>query len=285
MNNENNNGMSNGYNNRQPMMNTQSLNNQPINNGGYNNQYINNQPVMNTQSLSNQPINNDGYNGQNINNQQNNTPIKKDNKMLFMILGIVALIVVAVVVLVVVLSKNSSKGNTINDFEDNGTLNNENNDTDKNDNSITFKGFSIPKQIGYEYEVDFESGLIIGNSNFATMVQVTYGTLETIKSKKDEFVSGYTNANMNPTNVKIANYGGKEALTIELSIQGRNTLFYAIDAGSNYSFIGFAMNPSFVIDYNDIKTSVSLLSKAKYTGTYKASTDDVNIMEFKNLFE
>lgn len=305
MNNENNNQMNNQGYNQQPMnnqsMNNQSYNQQPMmNNQSINNQGYNQQPMMN-----NQPMNNQGYNQQPMmNNQYNNyngnpTPNKKDNKMLFIILGVVALIVVAVVVLIIVLNNNNSKGNTINDYEnggvvDNGNTGNNNNNNQQevnnsnnedDENSIAFKGFSIPKQLGYEYEIDATSGLLIGNNTFATMVQVTYGTLETVKSVKDDLVAEYTNLGMNPTNVKVSNYGGKEALTMEITMEGQKALFYVIDAGNDYSFLGLAMNPSFTIDYNDIQTSVSLLSKAKYTGVYRVNTDDINVIEFKNLFE
>jgi len=305
MNNENNNEMNNQNYNQQPMM-----NNQPMNNQGYNGQpMMNNQP-MNNQGynqqpmMNNQPMNNQGYNGQPMmNNQYNNyngnpTPNKKDNKMLFIILGVVALIVVAVVVLVIVLNNNNSKGNTINDYENGGVVDNgntgnnnnnqqevNNNNNEDDENSIAYKGFSIPKQLGYQYEVDATSGLLIGNNTFATMVQVTYGTLESVKSVKDQLVAEYTNLGMNPSNVKVSNYGGKEALTMEITMEGQKALFYVIDAGSDYSFLGLAMNPSFTIDYDDIQTSVSLLSKAKYTGVYRVNTDDINVIEFKNLFE
>jgi len=305
MNNENNNEMNNQNYNQQPMM-----NNQPMNNQGYNGQpMMNNQP-MNNQGynqqpmMNNQPMNNQGYNGQPMmNNQYNNyngnpTPNKKDNKMLFIILGVVALIVVAVVVLVIVLNNNNSKGNTINDYENGGVVDNgntgnnnnnqqevNNNNNEDDENSIAYKGFSIPKQLGYQYEVDATSGLVIGNNTFATMVEVTYGTLESVKSVKDQLVAEYTNLGMNPSNVKVSNYGGKEALTMEITMEGQKALFYVIDAGNDYSFLGLAMNPSFTIDYNDIQTSVSLLSKAKYTGVYRVNTDDVNVIEFKNLFE
>ena len=304
MNNENNNQINNQGYNQQPM------NNQPMNNQGYNQQpMMNNQP-MNNQGynqqtmMNNQPMNNQSYNQQPMmNNQYNNyngnpTPNKKDNKMLFIILGVVALIVVAVVVLIIVLNNNNSKGNTINDYENGGVVDNgntgnnnnnqqevNNNNNEDDENSIAYKGFSIPKQLGYQYEVDATSGLVIGNNTFATMVEVTYGTLESVKSVKDQLVAEYTNLGMNPSNVKVSNYGGKEALTMEITMEGQKALFYVIDAGSDYSFLGLAMNPSFTIDYNDIQTSVSLLSKAKYTGVYRVNTDDVNVIEFKNLFE
>ena len=304
MNNENNNQINNQGYNQQPM------NNQPMNNQGYNQQpMMNNQP-MNNQGynqqtmMNNQPMNNQSYNQQPMmNNQYNNyngnpTPNKKDNKMLFIILGVVALIVVAVVVLIIVLNNNNSKGNTINDYENGGVVDNgntgnnnnnqqevNNNNNEDDENSIAYKGFSIPKQLGYQYEVDATSGLVIGNNTFATMVEVTYGTLESVKSVKDQLVAEYTNLGMNPSNVKVSNYGGKEALTMEITMEGQKALFYVIDAGSDYSFLGLAMNPSFTIDYDDIQTSVSLLSKAKYTGVYRVNTDDVNVIEFKNLFE
>ena len=45
------------------------------------------------------------------------------------------------------------------------------------------------------------------------------------------------------------------------------------------------MNPSYTIDYSNVQTSVSLLSNAKYTGVYRVHTTDINVIEFKDLFE
>ena len=147
-----------------------------------------------------------------------------------------------------------------------------------------FKGFTIPKQSGYKYEID-EDGLLIGNNVFATMISVIPTSLEEVKTVQNNLVAEYSNLGYNPTNVKVSNYGTNEALTMELTMDTQKAILYVMSADNNYSFIGMAMNPSYTINYDDVETSVSLLSNAKYTNAYKVDTTEKKLLEFKNLFE
>ena len=283
------------------------MNNEYNNQGQMNNQQVNpatqgfQQPVqqpMNNQQVNpatqgfqqpvQQPMNNQQVNPamQGFQQPMYNQPPKKDNKKLFILIGVGALIAVAVIVLIVVLLGNDSKGNTINDFEDGGITDPNTNvqEEDNTNNTIAFQGFSITKQAGYQYEID-DSGLAIGNNSYATYVSVVPGDLETLKPAQTNLVNEYANLGYNPTNAKIENYGNKEVMTIELTVQGQKALFYLMSADSNYSFLGMAMNPNYTFNYNDINTTVSLLSSAKYTGDYKAPVDELGAIEFKDLFE
>ena len=277
MNNENNN--KNEFN--QTPMNNQTINSQsqPTNNSQFMSQSFNQQSTVIPQQHQQPQMN---YQ-QPINNQS-----KKKNTILFLIIGIGALILVALVVLIIVLVNGGSKGNTINDFEDNGIVENEEDETENsqisNEETISYGGFTIPKQNGYVYEIDTD-GLVIANNTFATFVEVVKGTLNDYKLMKSTIITQYSNMGYNPTNAKISTYGGKEVLTIEISNAGKKGILYIFDAENSYSFVGVAMNPSNTINYNDVETSVSLLSKAKYTDAYKADSLDKTYPEIKNIFE
>lgn len=263
----------------QPTMNTQ----QSTNNSQYMNQTFQQpQPQVNYQQpqMNVQPQ---------VNYQQPmNTQPKKKNTTLFLVIGIGVLILIAIIVLIVVLVSGDSKGNTINDFENNDVVENEDNDIVGTETSsgetISFKGFTIPKQSGYKYEID-EDGLLIGNNVFATMIAVDPTSLEEVKTVQNNLVTEYSNLGYNPTNVKVSNYGTNEALTMELTMGTQKAIFYVMNADNNYSFMGMAMNPSYTINYDDVETSVSLLSNAKYTNAYKVDTTEEKVLEFKNLFE
>ena len=316
MNNENNNGFNPQSINEQPM-NTQpqspvmpqqsvqpTMNQQqPTNNNQYMNQSFQQaqvnyqQPQMNMQSQQNvQPTNNSQYMNQSFQQPQPqanyqqpmNTQPKKKNSTLFLIIGVGVLILIAIIVLIVVIVSGNSKGNIINDFENNDIVENEDNDIVNTETSsgetISFKGFTIPKQSGYKYEID-EDGLLIGNNVFATMIAVIPTSLEEVKTVQNDLVTEYSNLGYNPTNVKVSNYGTNEALTMELTMDTQKAILYVMNADNNYSFIGMAMNPTYTINYDDVETSVSLLSNAKYTNAYKVDTTEKKILEFKNLFE
>lgn len=290
----------------QPTMNQQ----QPTNNSQYMNQTFQQQPQVNYQQPqmtmqpqgsvqptmnTQQPANNNQYMNQafqqpqpQVNTQPMNPQPKKKNTTLFLIIGVGVLILIAIIVLIVVLVSNDSKGNTINDFENNDIVENEDNDIVNTETSsgetISFKGFTIPKQSGYKYEID-EDGLLIGNNVFATMIAVIPTSLEEVKTVQNDLVTEYSNLGYNPTNVKVSNYGTNEALTMELTMDTQKAILYVMNADNNYSFIGMAMNPTYTINYDDVETSVSLLSNAKYTNAYKVDTTEKKILEFKNLFE
>ena len=260
--------MNNGQINPQPVnptpmnngpMNTQQINPMPINNGPMNPQQINTMPINNGQMYNQNP----NYNNIPANNN------KKNNGIIFLIIGVVILIIIAVVALVLVLRNNDSKGDINNDLND-------------SKDSISYKGFNIPKKIGYEYEID-DGSLAIYNNSFATYLYVAYGSLEEFKNAQDDIIEQYKE--YSPTNAKVSRYNNKEVLTMEFEMEGDKVLFYLVDASDGYSFYGLAMNPTFMIDYSDIETVVSLLADAKYNGAYKVESTDTEVIKFKNLFE
>ena len=275
-------------------INPQPVNPMPMNNGQINPQQINTMPMnngqINPQQINTMPMNNGQMYNQNPN--YNNIPTnnnKKNNGIIFLIIGVVILIIIAVVALVLVLRNNDSKGNTINDYENNENIDNNddnkediNNDLNDSKDSISYKGFNIPKKIGYEYEID-DGSLAIYNNSFATYLYVAYGSLEEFKNAQDDIIEQYKE--YSPTNAKVSRYNNKEVLTMEFEMEGDKVLFYLVDASDGYSFYGLAMNPTFMIDYSDIETVVSLLADAKYNGAYKVESTDTEVIKFKNLFE
>ena len=293
MNNENNNQNYNNQlvNNGQPVNNGQIVNTNNESMGMVNNQQVasNGQPVNNLQAVNTNSQSMGMMNSQNLMPNQN----QKNNKTLFMVIGAVVLVIIAAVVLVNLSSTNNSKGNTINDFDNDGSNNQEeiSNDTDHDDSygstdATTYKGFSIPKQRGYQYDVDTDGNLAIQSTTFATILSITYGNMTDAENLKDKIVEQYVAAGINASNAKTANYNGKEVMTIELDDNaGTKVLWYMMEAGSGYLFYGIALNPNYSINYENIETTVSLLANAKYTGEYKSTTDEMKAIKIRTLFE
>lgn len=306
MNNEMNNGTNNtntgqvvdNNTNNQPVMvnNEQTVDNsQQANNGQTMN--MGNQP-MNSQSMG-MPTNNQQpmMNNQNFNGNLMPNPNQKNNKTLFIVIGVAILVVIAAVVLINVTSSNKSKGNTINDFDNNGSNNQGqvSNDDDYDDDddddsyvsngSITYKGFSIPKQKGYEYEINSDV-LGIGNDTFATMVSIAYGDMANAEAIVNESIKEYQTDGYSATNAKSDSYNGKKAYTFEItSPEGIKVIWYLMEADAGYLFYGFSANNKYIIDYKDMKTTVSLLANAKYNGEYKLTSDEIKMIKPDNLFK
>lgn len=306
MNNEMNNGTNNtntgqvvdNYTNNQSVMvnNEKTVDNsQQANNGQTMN--MGNQP-MNSQSMG-MPTNNQQpmMNNQNFNGNLMPNPNQKNNKTLFIVIGVAILVVIAAVVLINVTSSNKSKGNTINDFDNNGSNNQGqvSNDDDYDDDddddsyvsngSITYKGFSIPKQKGYEYEINSDV-LGIGNDTFATMVSIAYGDMANAEAIVNESIKEYQTDGYSATNAKSDSYNGKKAYTFEItSPEGIKVIWYLMEADAGYLFYGFSANNKYIIDYKDMKTTVSLLANAKYNGEYKLTSDEIKMIKPDNLFK
>lgn len=309
-----NNEMNNGTNNTNPgQVVDNNTNNQPamVNNGQNvdNSQQTNNGQAMNlgNQSMNNQPMgmptNNQQpmMNNQNFNGNLMPNPNQKSNKTLFIVIGVAILVVIAAVVLINVTSSNKSKGNTINDFDNNGSNNQGQVSNDDDDNyddddyddddsyvsnsSITYKGFSIPKQKGYEYEIDYDA-LGIGNDTFATMVSIAYGDMANAEAIVNESIKEYQTEGYSATNAKSDSYNGKKAYTFEItSPKGINVIWYLMEADAGYLFYGLSANDKYIIDYKDVETTVSLLANAKYNGEYKLTSDEIKMIKPDNLFK
>lgn len=281
-------------NNGQTVDNSQQANNgQAVNMG---NQSMNNQP-MGMPTNNQQPM----MNNQNFNGNLMPNPNQKNNKTLFIVIGVAILVVIAAVVLINVTSSNKSKGNTINDFDNNGSNNqgqvsNDDDDDDDYDydddddsyvsnGSITYKGFSIPKQKGYEYEIDSDA-LGIGNDTFATMVSIAYGDMANAEAIVNESIKEYQTDGYSATNAKSDSYNGKKAYTFEItSPKGIKVIWYLMEADAGYLFYGFSANDKYIIDYKDMETTVSLLANAKYNGEYKLTSDEIKMIKPDNLFK
>lgn len=281
-------------NNGQTVDNSQQANNgQAVNMG---NQSMNNQP-MGMPTNNQQPM----MNNQNFNGNLMPNPNQKNNKTLFIVIGVAILVVIAAIVLINVTSSNKSKGNTINDFDNNGSNNqgqvsNDDDDDDDYDydddddsyvsnGSITYKGFSIPKQKGYEYEIDSDA-LGIGNDTFATMVSIAYGDMANAEAIVNESIKEYQTDGYSATNAKSDSYNGKKAYTFEItSPKGIKVIWYLMEADAGYLFYGFSANDKYIIDYKDMETTVSLLANAKYNGEYKLTSDEIKMIKPDNLFK
>ena len=253
-----------------------------MNNGTNNQNYIDNGQtnMMNNQSIGVMPSGQQPMmNNQNFMSKSN----QKDNKILFVAIGVAILVVIAVVVLIVVINGNKSKGNTIHDFDNNGSsIQNEKDDDNYADNdTIVYNGFSIPKQKGYQYKIE-SSNLIIMNNSFATKVSVVAVNPDGFESIGKRAIEELQSSGNGVANPKSASYNGRQVFSFEFDVvqEGYKGLWYLMDIGNGYAFIGITVNKEGVIDYKNIETSVSLLENAKYTGEYKTHTTGTGEIKF-----
>ena len=265
---------------QQPMMNNQ-FNGQQTNQMNMqqpmNNQSVNGQQMMN-QQFGGQVPNNNQYNQNNyqqpmMNNQFNGQPVYNNNQnsnksktKLFIIIGSIILGVAILAIVLVFAFGNDDvdkKYDNENHYEEDN-INNPSNDTVNENEYISYKGFDFEKKSGYQYEIDAD---------------------EQVKTKSDALIQEYRNMGLDVQNYKVSTYDNREVMTFELTQEGQKMIMYITEANENNVILGMAMNRSFIIDYSDINTSVSLIKGLRYSGNYKAPADENMTMEFKNLFE
>lgn len=252
--------------------------NQMLNNNQFNNI---NQGVQNSQMINNQyqnPINNQQY----MNQPNPGMPNKqKNNKGLFIIIGSIILGVIVLVVIILLLTNGNKT--TKNDYEDNDNSNTTNNSVQNND-TIKYNGFEFIKKSGYQYSTSSE-GLVIGNSNFAVLLDIIAGDFNQIKTQCEAFINQYNSSGIAASNCKLGNYGSKEMFTIELTYSTQSYIYFVTSLNSNYLITGAVMNPDYTIDYSLLNTSVDLISDAKQTENFKSNSSSQQTMEFKDLFK
>ena len=268
----------------------------PMSNIETNTQMMSNQNMVNNPSFDMNSANVQGpmsspqTNTQILNNQNNNYQGNKKNIKLIIIIIVSILVVILGIVLTIVLINNKSKGNTINDYENQNTqVSNEENTTatttgnETTTDSIEFKGYSIPKKIEYNYSIKDDT-LVINNQSFGTILDIEEGSLDYLISNQNTLVSLYTNKGLVASNPKVSYYHDKKVLTIEVSDNDANAISIYMDAGNGYIFETLSFNRNYTINYDDVNTTVSLLSDAKYTGNYKFNTSSEEIIKFKKIF-
>ena len=258
MNNTNYNGLDNSE------MNNQNFNGQVNNtmpNQGYNGQVNNG---MNNQKFNNQPVN-DMMPNQPINNDM--SVIKQNKKPIYIIIGVALLTVVVIGVLFYIGDNGTTPGGG----------------TEEKVDTVTFKGFSIPKKAGHSYNFSGDS-LGISNDKLVVVLTTVAVSFEDVKNESDSIVTQFEAQGWSPNNFKIATYNGKEVATVEVVMNGDKILYCIMDAGNNTVFIGGLFDSETVYNYDNVNTFVFLLKDAKYTGskTTSSDTDLSSIQDFLN---
>lgn len=270
-------------------MNNQNFNNQPVNNGmsnqNFNGQVNNTMPNqgyngqvnsgMNNQNFNNQPMNNgmanQNFNSQPVNNVMPNQPInndvsaiKQNKKPIYIIIGVALLTIVVVGVLFFVNNNGTISGGTEEKVE-----------------TITYKGFSIPKKAGYTYNLAGDS-LGISKDRFMLALTIVAVSFEDVKNESDSIVTQFEAQGWFPNNFKIATYNGKEVATMEVIMGGNDILYCIMDAGNNNIFMGGLYDSATAYNYDNVNTFVSLLKDAKYTGS-KATSSDTDLSSIQDF--
>ena len=219
-------------------------------NNGMNNQNFNSQPVNNM--MPNQPINNDM------------SAIKQNKKPIYIIIGVALLTIVVVGVLFFVNNNGTISGGTEEKVE-----------------TITYKGFSIPKKAGYTYNLAGDS-LGISKDRFMLALTIVAVSFEDVKNESDSIVTQFEAQGWFPNNFKIATYNGKEVATMEVIMGGNDILYCIMDAGNNNIFMGGLYDSATAYNYDNVNTFVSLLKDAKYTGS-KATSSDTDLSSIQDF--
>lgn len=258
-----------------------NMQSQMINNQVPNYQANNPQPQMINNQVPNYQVNNPQPNY--MNNQIPNN--SKNNKKLFIIIGsiIFGIIILGVILLITLGNNDDKENNNVNDYEDE-TIGGSNYDDEDNKDTISFKGFEFKKQDGYKYEID-SNGLIIGNNTFATLIEVSAGSYEQVESQSQLLMQQYIDMGIEVNNYKVEKYGSKEVMTFELTKDNQSFIMYITEANNSTVFVGMTMNPSYTIDYSNVKTAINLIKDSKFTGNYKVPNEEIKSLEIIDLFK
>lgn len=193
--------------------------------------------------------------------------------MIILIVSI-SLAIIAIVVAIVLINKNNSK--TVNDFE---SSSGGDSGISQTEDTIEYNGFVFNKKPGYLYEMDESVGeLVIYNSEYGIQINFLPYSFSTVTSNQKNYELSLSNFGYNPTNMKVSNYSGQDALSLELKIEDKNVLFfiYQLNIG-NYCARIYLYSKNNQINYNLISEAINLTSDVTKSSTFAVSNDDENI--------
>jgi len=210
----------------------------------------------NTQHVdARQPVNN-GYN-------QNN---KKANKLIPIIIGIVAVVVFGAICIFAGKTLFSSKGAEDKDGEVVAQT--------SNTYKVTFNNFTfdVPDDLVYELATD---SLLVGDQagTWAAYIEVAEGNYTQFLSKKSQLQSVYQKAGYTSSAANERKVNGTSYVTLELLSSGQKSIIAFTKANSKYVFGITAYNLANSYDYSILDTMSKILASAKYNeGTTNITT-------------
>ena len=266
-----------------------SLNNysqQPINN----NQNSSNN--YNQQSLNTNQNNLNDYNQQPINtnpngsNGYNQSPIKqnfnlKNNKNLFIIIGVVAIVLLMIILFLVGNNKDDNTSNNNNNNQVNENNNNNNNQSDNNSNEDDEEETNVSKsnyKVSYKgFDLEIPDNLIYYNKNdslyisdeadtWLVVFDVTEGSFDKLRTNKSQLKIAYEQSGFEASDAVEKTYNGINYIISEISLGGDNVLSAYAKVNSMYvaGLNVYTQNNDF--DYSLLESFSSIISSLKYVG-------------------
>lgn len=111
--------------------------------------------------------------------------------------------------------------------------------------------------------------MVVSNSNIVITIEAVKYSYNAFETEYYQIQNVFEEQGFTVKNFKIEAYNGKEAITCELSKDGKSAVYYVIASDSNdYVFAGLVANRSGVIDYSIMNTLVSILNNSTYVGDY-----------------
>lgn len=228
---------------------------------------------------------------QTTNNNKNN-----NNKLPYIILIAIVIVLVGVISVLLILNnkkddKKTNNNNNKNEYEENITdddididieddddIINDTNNTD----SITFKGFKFKKNNAYTYQIN-GSALSIVNSSYYIGVTINNGKFDSLKNNLNVLESAYSkqaeeqSASISITNLKLKKVNNTEIILGNAVIDGRNGIWYIVNANNNYVLQGFIIDRTNTHNENNINIVLPLIEDIEYVGSYESysSTTDI----------
>lgn len=243
---------------------------------GFNNQVQ--QPINNVNNLNNNSFNQmpnnqngwmNGYNSQPVYNEP-----KKNNNMIYIIIGIAVAVVLFLGIILV-----SAFGKSDNDYSgvDNSGSNTTGTNVSKQSTyTAKFSGFTFKIPTDLVYEIDTDSLVISDEAGtWATYILAIEGSYNSLLANKSLIQGNLQNSGYIASNAVEKTIGGKSFITTEVTKSGINAIIGYTKANSMNVFGITAFNVSNDFDYNILETLASILNTAEYTG----NTNNMSVFE------
>lgn len=199
------------------------------------------------QPMYNQPYGNPTNNG------------KKNNSVVFIIIGIA----VALVVCVGIIIYSNMKNNNDNTRSNSNVTSNSNSNVPTG-NAITFKGYVFQVPTNYTAQTKTNQLQLIGKNNIdVAAINIQAGNFDSIKASKETIKSYMTNAGYTVNNIQINTYGGVEFVTAEVNQSGRNMILGYAKLNASTIFMVVTASTNNVLNYNVLNEVAPMITTAR----------------------
>lgn len=253
------------------------------------NTYENNSNIQSEQnSAMQQPMYNQPY----INSTNNE---KKNNSIVFIIVGIVVAFIACVGIIIYSNNKNDNKSKTnsnsniasnsnssIMSNSNSNIISNSNSNTTSNyssnlisnsnitsntaptTNAVTFKGYVFQVPSNYKVQTTTSQLQLIGTNNIdVAAINIQSGSFESIKASKETINSYMTNAGYTVSNIKINYYNGVEFVTAEIAQGTRKMILGYAKLNATTIFMVVTGNTNNILNYNALNDIAPMITTAR----------------------